>query len=149
MPSCPPFLAISRHQGSGLSRVRRSVELNGSFARLCRDRCAKPRPRRLSQMAKSSRFSARVRRFLVLFSPVCRYWYQRFRLSGRAEYPQEDCMKTRLALLVGFAVAMGGGQILSAATAYAPVAVPKSNTKKLYVHVMPWFETKASSGNNT
>ena len=43
-------------------------------------------------------------------------------------------MKTRLALLVGFAVAMGGGQILSAATAYAPVAVPKSNTKKLYVH---------------
>jgi hypothetical protein len=29
-----------------------------------------------------------------------------------------------------------------------PVAVQKTNTTKIYMHYMPWFETKASSGNN-
>jgi Glycosyl hydrolase family 99 len=34
------------------------------------------------------------------------------------------------------------------ATVYAPVAVAKTFTKKVYVHMMPWFETPATSTNN-
>jgi hypothetical protein len=34
------------------------------------------------------------------------------------------------------------------ATVYAPVAVAKSFPKKVYVHVMPWFETPETSSNN-
>lgn len=34
------------------------------------------------------------------------------------------------------------------ATVYAPVAVAKTFPKKVYVHVMPWFETPATSTNN-
>ncbi|PFH12383.1 carbohydrate binding protein with CBM6 domain [Collimonas sp. PA-H2] len=35
----------------------------------------------------------------------------------------------------------------SASTSTGPVAVPKTGTKKVYVHMMPWFETNSSSGN--
>ncbi|ADO71101.1 glycoside hydrolase family 71/99-like protein [Stigmatella aurantiaca] len=35
------------------------------------------------------------------------------------------------------------------ATITAPVSVPKTFTKKVYAHVMPWFETNASSGNGS
>ncbi|MGG9972211.1 hypothetical protein ACQ33O_10490 [Ferruginibacter sp. SUN002] len=35
---------------------------------------------------------------------------------------------------------------INAQTVYAPVPVTKSNTKKVFVHVMPWFETKSSNG---
>lgn len=31
-------------------------------------------------------------------------------------------------------------------TLYPPVAVTKSNSKKVFVHLMPWFETKATNG---
>ncbi|GAC1591776.1 MAG: hypothetical protein NVS3B19_13000 [Ginsengibacter sp.] len=31
-------------------------------------------------------------------------------------------------------------------TVLSPVAVVKTNTKKVFVHLMPWFETKASNG---
>lgn len=30
----------------------------------------------------------------------------------------------------------------------SPVAIQKTNNTKIYMHYMPWFETKASSGNN-
>lgn len=35
------------------------------------------------------------------------------------------------------------------ATLTAPVAVSKTFTKKIYAHLMPWFETRESSGNGT
>ncbi|MDC0714964.1 glycoside hydrolase family 71/99-like protein [Stigmatella sp. ncwal1] len=35
------------------------------------------------------------------------------------------------------------------ATLTAPVSVPKTFTKKVYAHVMPWFESNASSGNGS
>ncbi|WP_224362307.1 glycoside hydrolase family 71/99-like protein [Hyalangium versicolor] len=35
------------------------------------------------------------------------------------------------------------------ATVSSPVAVSKTFTKKVYVHWMPWFESKATSGNGT
>ncbi len=37
----------------------------------------------------------------------------------------------------------------NAVVTFAPVAVNKSNSMKLFVHYMPWFETKESSGNGS
>ena len=31
---------------------------------------------------------------------------------------------------------------------YAPVAVTKSSTKRVFVHLMPWFETPATNSGN-
>src|SRR5690606_25897973 len=39
---------------------------------------------------------------------------------------------------------VGGGQ----EETFDPVAVTKTNSTKIYMHYMPWFETKESSGNN-
>ncbi len=44
-------------------------------------------------------------------------------------------------------LALSGASVLPAATPSAPVAVPKAVTRKLHVHVMPWYETRTSSGN--
>jgi hypothetical protein len=39
-----------------------------------------------------------------------------------------------------------GPPVVDGVTEYAPKPVLKSNTKKVFVHLMPWFETKASNG---
>jgi hypothetical protein len=65
------------------------------------------------------------------------------------------CMALAGGLLTGCGsgtVEDGGNTVLKsvsvqAEVAPAPVAVPKSSAKKIYMHMMPWFETKASSGN--
>src|ERR1700741_1000557 len=30
--------------------------------------------------------------------------------------------------------------------AYAPVAITKTNTKRVFAHILPWFESKATNG---
>ena len=36
--------------------------------------------------------------------------------------------------------------VVNGVTEFAPKTVAKSNTKKVFVHMMPWFETKATNG---
>lgn len=36
--------------------------------------------------------------------------------------------------------------VVNGVTLYRPVSVTKTNTKKVFVHLMPWFETKATNG---
>ncbi len=45
-----------------------------------------------------------------------------------------------LCCLVFFASAMGNAQVV-----YAPVPVTKTTSNQIYIHVMPWFETKATN----
>jgi Glycosyl hydrolase family 99 len=62
----------------------------------------------------------------------------------------------KILLLVGtLAVLIGGscskdesGSGTSPQETFDPVAVTKTNTTKVYMHYMPWFETRESSGNN-
>src|SRR6266568_3213754 len=55
-------------------------------------------------------------------------------------------MNLRAGISIAILAFAGAAPAAQAATVYGPVAVPKTEPKKLYVHVMPWFETKASSG---
>ncbi len=64
-------------------------------------------------------------------------------------------MKNRVRLLVllmfccaACSKSSSPGPSSSGVITYDPVAVTKSNSMKIYVHYMPWFETKESSGNN-
>lgn len=49
-------------------------------------------------------------------------------------------------LLLVFSILLFVFKISNAANVYAPVKVGKSATNKIYVHLMPWFESKEFSG---
>src|SRR6266849_6757025 len=55
-------------------------------------------------------------------------------------------MNLRAGISIAILLLAGATSPSPAATVYGPVAVPKTETTKLYVHVMPWFDTKASQG---
>jgi hypothetical protein len=58
-------------------------------------------------------------------------------------------MKQVLLALCVIMVAVGcskNPETFGPAQAYAPVAVTKTNTKRVFAHVVPWFESKATNG---